>query len=97
MKGIYAVQSYLGDPYMVTTIDGEAVIYRRLGNGYEFEVSGVKSASGPYILYVWSSNPREIVGIYAGIKGQEVLKDVLGYYSVKYQNLTNGIQVERED
>ena len=29
--------------------------------------------------------------------GVESLKDILGYYATKYQNLTAEIQVERED
>ena len=37
------------------------------------------------------------MGVYHGIKGQEHLKDILGYCAVKYQNLLSEIQVERED
>ena len=98
MRGIDKVRDYLGDPYSVAVIDGEDVIYRNLGNGYDFEVSGVRSEKSTCILYVWSiSGPKEIVGIYGNIKGAQNLKDTLGYYAFKYQNLEAQIQVRRED
>ncbi|WP_195376744.1 hypothetical protein [Anaerotruncus rubiinfantis] len=97
MRPIDIVREYLGDPYVVTSIDLEDVIYRNLGNGYEFEVSGIRTIDSTCSLYVWSENPRQIVGIYRGIKGRKNLKDLLGFYATKYQNLTDQIQVERED
>lgn len=36
------------------------------------------------------------MGIYSHIKSNEDLKDLLGYCSVKYQNLFSRILVERE-
>ena len=97
MKTVDIIRDYLGDPYVVTTIDQEAVVYRNLGNGYDFEVSGAHSLNGPFTLYVWAEHPRRIVGIYSHIRGRKNLKDVLGYCAVKYQNLLAEIQIERED
>lgn len=88
---------FLGQPYCVQSIDSEPVIYRFLGQ-FEFEVSGLHSRTMNCTLYVWRTTPcRELVGIYSSIKTKEDLKDLLGYCSVKYQNLFSRIQVERED
>jgi hypothetical protein len=90
------IVSSLGTPYIIQNLDQEPVIYRKLDNGYEFEVSGIQSASGKCRLYVWQENPRALIGIYNGIPIRD-LKDVLGYYAFKYQNLSEKIQIERED
>ena len=89
--------SYLGQPYCIWNIDFEPVIYRSIGQ-YEFEVSGLHSKTMNCTLYVWRTSPsHELVGIYSDIKTKEDLKDLLGYYAVKYQNLLSRIRVERED
>lgn len=88
--------SSLGDPYAIRKLDQESLIYRQLDNGYEFEVSGIQSASGTCILYVWKENPRILVAIYKDIPVKD-LKDILGHYAFKYQNLSEKIRVERED
>lgn len=98
MKKIQLLRDFLGDPYSITTIDMEEVIYRDLGNGFDFEVSGIKAGSETYSLYVWKLCPhKEIVGVYHKIHGQQMLKDLLGFYAAKYQNLSDQIQVEREE
>lgn len=97
MSKINEVLAYLGKPYSITTIDLEPVIYRAL-DGYEFEISGLHKKNMDCTLYVWATAPhRRIVGIYSNIRSCEDLKDLLGYCSVKYQNLLSRIQVERED
>lgn len=98
MKNIEKVRQYLGEPYTITMIDGEEVIYRDLGNGFDFEVSGVRTGSETYSLYVWETIPhKEIVGVYHKIHGAQELKDVLGYCAFRYQNLREKILVEREE
>ena len=88
---------YLGEPYFLTTIDGEPVISRALTD-FEFEISGLRKRSFNCSLYVWMTRPhRELMGIYHGIRSKEDLKDLLGHCAVKYQNLFSRIQVERED
>lgn len=94
MKLIEQVLKSLGSPYCIREIDGGKVIYRRLDTGYEFEVSFRYSDS--CILYVWSVDPRTLVGIYENIPISH-LKDVLGYYACLYQKLLDRIQVERQD
>lgn len=97
MRGIDNVCNFLGPPYTVKMLDGEAVIYRSINDCFELEVSGVKSVASTCVLYIWSRKPhQELIGIYKGIKGADNLKDLLGYYSAKLQNLPGKIQVERE-
>lgn len=52
MKEIEKVRQFLGEPYTITNIDLEEVIYRDLGNGYDFEVSRVRAGHHTYSLYV---------------------------------------------
>lgn len=98
MRFIEQVCQYLGAPYSVSAIDTEEVIYRKLNDDFEIEVSGVHAKKQTYSIYVWQIRPhRELVGIYHNICGREALKDALGYCSVKYRNLLREIQVEREE
>jgi hypothetical protein len=94
MKIIQKLLQELGSPYEIKVIDLEEVIYRKLNEEYDFEVSGLSGKT--CTLYVWALNPHEIVGIYVNIPIVS-LKDILGYYATKYQNLTEKIRVERED
>lgn len=96
MKLLQKIISDIGSPYEIRNVDMEDVIYRRLDNGYEFEVSGIYSSSGKCTLYVWGTDPKKVVGIYSGVPVRS-LKDFLGYYAVRYQNLVEQIQVEREE
>lgn len=98
MKEIEKVRQFLGEPYIIMNIDLEEVIYRDLGNGYDFEVSGVRAGHHTYSLYVWKLEPnREIVAIYHQIHGCQELKDLLGYCAFIYQNLDKKIQIERQE
>ena len=87
--------NFLGLPYCIRNIDLEPVIYRSMVQ-YEFEISRLHGNTVNCALYVWRKSPRELVGIYSNIKTKEDLKDLLGYCSVKYQNLFSRIRVERE-
>jgi hypothetical protein len=99
MRKIEKLCAYLGELYAITKIDRGEVIYRDIGNGFDFEVSGVDSNLKSFTLYVWhtTKHRQEIVGIYSNIKSWEDLKDVLGYYAFKYKNLLEKICIERED
>ena len=97
MSQVNDALEYLGKPYQIKTIDTEPVVYRKL-DSFEFEVSGLHKSAMNCTVYVWKSVPhRELVGIYNGIQSLDDLKDLLGYCSVKYQNLFLKIQAERED
>lgn len=96
MAKINGILEYLGSPYHISTIDNEPVIHRQLDN-FELEVSGLHKSSMNCIVYVWMISPhRKLIGIYREIHTKEDLKDLLGYCSVKYQNVLSRIQVERE-
>lgn len=97
MNRIDKVLAYLGEPYRITVIDHEPVIYRSFDH-FEFEVSGLHKRVMDCTLYVWMTSPhRDLVGIYSNIRSTGDLKDLLGYCSVRYQNLFSRILVERED
>ena len=96
MSLLQKLVSSLGNPYIVRRLDRESIIYRRLDNGYEFEISGIQWVSGKCSLYIRKENPRMLVGIYHDIP-VKFLKDALGHYAFKYQNLSEKIRVERED
>lgn len=94
LKLIDKVVKMLGDPYIIKFIDTGEVIYRKLDNNYEFEVCIIFETS--CTLYVWSTTPHILVGVYTGIS-INYLMDVLGYYACLYQKLTDQFQVERQD
>lgn len=97
MSTINKALEYLGKPYQIKTIDTEPVVYRNL-NDFEFEVSGLHKSAVNCTIYVWQKKPyQKLIGIYNNIQSIEDLKDLLGYCSVKYQNLFSRIHVERED
>lgn len=93
MKQTGKILHDLGHPYGIKNFDGEDCIHREF-SGYEFEVSDTHRKY--CTLYVWSTAPRTVVDIYENIP-TESLKDVLGYYSCKYQNLLEQIQVVRKE
>lgn len=94
MRLIDKVAKMLGEPYEVKSIDTAESIYRKLDNDFEFEVCVTSEKA--CALYVWSTNPHILVGVYTGISAK-CLKDVLGYYACIYQRLTDQFQVERQD
>lgn len=94
MRLIDKVVKMLGEPYVIKSIDTGESIHRKLDTGYEFEACIISEKS--CTLYVWSTNPHILVGIYTGIS-TKYLKDALGYYACVYQRLTDQFQVERQD
>ncbi len=94
MKLVEEILKNIGQTYQLKMVDKGPAIYRKLDNGYEFEVDVISKKKST--LYVWKEAPHVLVGIYENIP-TDSLMDVLGYYAVKYQNLSDKIQVERED
>ncbi|WP_187138309.1 hypothetical protein [Clostridium merdae] len=89
-NGIKKVQSFLGEPYEIKVIDMENVIYRRLGDDYDLEVSGLDNNRKTIDadVYVWRKIPgAEIIEIYNSIHSLIDLKDLLGSISLKHRNL----------
>lgn len=80
----------------ISTLDHEPVIYHQLDN-FELEVAGLHKKSMDCTIYVRTSSPHhELASIYCGIQTKEDLKDLLGFCSVKYQNVLSRIQFERK-
>ncbi len=51
----------MGEPYCIRAIDFENVIYRDLGNGYDFEISRLDNRKQSFeaTLYIWQTKPEQ--------------------------------------
>lgn len=97
LKQLRDTCTFLGPMYSVRVIDGVEVIYRKINDALEFEVTGFFGDTA-MVVNVWQRRPHtELMAIYAGVTSKEDLVDVLGYLAFKYQNLRDKIRVERED
>lgn len=70
----------LGDPYCVRLFDLRNVIYRDLGNGYDFEIAGLdnKEHSFNAVLYIWKTKyMQNIVETIENINSFEQLTGIL--------------------
>ena len=80
----------LGEPYQVRLFDARNVIYRDLGNGYDFEIGGLdnKEADFNATLYIWHTNSysQKIVETIDNIKSFENLSSVLNEKAKYYLN-----------
>ncbi len=85
-KKIRDICKALGDEYSIKVIDLENVIYRDLGNGYDFEVSNLDNRKKEFnaILYIWDNRKPHIVETVSDIHSAEELKSVLDKSAEKY-------------
>lgn len=60
-KKIKEICAKLGEGYSVRVIDLENVIYRDLGNGYDFEISGLDNHKQSFqaTLFIWQTRPDQ--------------------------------------
>lgn len=88
-KKIRDVCKALGEKYSIRVIDLENVIYRNLGNGYDFEISNLDNRKKSFdaTLYIWDTEKTQIVETISGIHSLEELKCVLDSSAEKYQSL----------
>lgn len=79
----------LGTDYTIRVFDLENVIYRDLGNGYDFEVSNLDNQKKSFepVLYIWDNRKPHIVETISDIHSVEELKSVLDQSVKKYQLL----------
>ncbi len=79
----------LGKDYTIRVIDLENVIYRDLGNGYDFEVSNIDNRKKSFepVLYIWDNRKPHIVETISDIHSVEELKSVLDQSVKKYRLL----------
>lgn len=90
-KKIKDTCSFLGSEYTIKTLDLENVIYRNLGNGYDFEISGLDNKSSKFFatLYIWNiKNTNKIVETVDNINSLEALKHILDSKVAQYLHLT---------
>lgn len=79
----------LGKDYTIRVFDLENVIYRDLGNGYDFEISNIDNRKKSFepVLYIWDNRKPHIVETISDIHSVEELKSVLDQSVKKYQLL----------
>ena len=88
-KKIQEICKALGEEYSIKVVDLENVIYRDLGNGYDFEVSNLdnRKKSLDARLYIWDTRKTEVVETISDIHTIEELKTALDGAVEKYQSL----------
>lgn len=97
LKSLNETCKFLGPLYSVQLLDGVEGIYRKFNDCFEFEVVGFWGEKA-VTVNLWQRRPHtELLAIYSGIQTKEDLADTLGYLAFKYRNLSEKIQVERED
>jgi len=90
-KKLKDICTELDEPYIIKVIDKENVLYRDLGNGFEFEISGLDNQKSSFnaIIYVWQIEKyqRRLETI-SDIKSLDELKSHLDATATKYLNLS---------
>lgn len=96
-NGIKSLCEELGDKYSVRVFDLENVIYRDLGNGYDFELSGVDNNKKHLCatLYIWNNIQNVIVEKVERISSVEDLKSILNNMVDKYETMDSSAPVVR--
>ena len=87
------LREFLGGEFSIVNIDTAPSLQRILNSEYGIEIFKADT----YNLCVWKTTPIIQVCIYNEITDPQVLKDLVGYVSVKYQNLFSQIHVECEE
>lgn len=86
-KKIKTICTALGNDYSIKVIDLEYVIYRDLGNGFDFEISGLDNSRKKFnaTLYIWRNEGYRIVETISNIPSLEDLKYTLEKACEKYR------------
>lgn len=87
-KKIREICKALGKDYTIRVMDFENVIYRDLGNGYDFEISKLDNRRKSFdaTLYIWDNRKTITVETISGIRSIEELRSVLDRSVEKYQS-----------
>ncbi len=90
-KKIREICKVLGSDYSIRVFDFENVIYRDLGNGYDFEVSKLdnRKKAVEATLYIWDNRKNIVIETISDIHSVEELKTVLDKSTAKYQSIAN--------
>lgn len=81
----------LGSDYCIKIFDGEQVIYRKINNSYDLEVSGLNNNQKTIdaTIYLWQLKPsQQVIETIKNITTFESLKSSLESLVEKYQNLS---------
>ena len=80
-RKIKDISDQLGEQYQIRLFDGRNVVYRDLGNGYDFEIGGLdnKESSFNAVLYIWHNTDysQSIIETIDGISSYENLVSLL--------------------
>lgn len=89
-KKLKEICSSLGEPYIIRVFDYENVIYRNLGNAYDFEISGLNNNRQLFnaTIYIWQlKGGTRIIETIPNIKSLDDLKTVLETIVAEYSKL----------
>ena len=69
----------LGNNYSIKKIDNENVIYRKLNENYDIEISGIDNSSSHLriVVFVWDLKTKKVINSYSEIDSLERLQSVL--------------------
>ncbi len=89
-KKIREICKALGNDYSIKVFDFENVIYRDLGNGYDFEVSKLDNRKKSFdaTLYIWNNKNNTIAEEIFNIQSVEELNATLDKYAEKYLSVS---------
>ena len=90
-KKLKEICNQLGSDYSIRVIDYEQVIYRKISDNYDLEISGLNNNRKAFnaIIYLWQLKPgRRILETINDITTLESLKSSLDHLVEKYQNLS---------
>lgn len=86
-KKIKEICAALGEPYKIVIMDFENVIYRNLGNDFDFEVSGLDNQKESFNakIYIWDNRKgSRIIETITNIGSLTDLKNHLDSAAAKY-------------
>lgn len=89
-KKLKTICAELGPDYSIIPIDLEQVIYRKINNNYDLEISGLNNNKQSFdaTIYLWQLKPTEsIIETISDITNIESLKTSLANLVEKYQDL----------
>ena len=90
-KKLKELCAQLGSAYSIKPIDNEQVIYRKINDNYEIEVSGLNNnrKTMDATIYIWQLKPgSQIIETVSKITSFESLKSGLTALVEKYQSLS---------
>ncbi|AYO30222.1 hypothetical protein D2962_05960 [Biomaibacter acetigenes] len=88
-KKLKEICSKLGPDYSIKVIDAEQVIYRKINDNYELEVSGLNNSRKKMkaVIYLWQLKPGKVnLEVIENVTTFEFLESSLTSLVEKYRN-----------